>query len=114
MISNSSMHILYKPYSIVAILSLVFTSCGEDKTMVEKREKQKVEIARLTGELAIIDEKIKAMPADVSAEIEEARKVAEKQAAEAAGLEREIAKLEERKAALQSEYDTYKAKYQVK
>jgi predicted trehalose synthase len=105
---------LSKTCSTAAIFLMALASCGEDPKMVEKREKQKAEIARLTGELAIIEEKIKAMPADVSTDLEEAKKVAEKQAAEVVALGEDIAKLEERKAAIQSEYNAYKAKYQIK
>jgi hypothetical protein len=43
-----------------------------------------------------------------------AKQLAEKQAAEAAGLENEVADLEARKRALQSEFDAYRAKYQIK
>jgi chromosome segregation ATPase len=96
------------------ILALIFTSCSDDPKLVEKKEKQKAEIIRLKGELAFIDEKLKSLPADVTADLAEARKLSEKQTAEVAELEKEVAGLEARKRSLQSEFDSYKAKYQVK
>ena len=82
--------------------------------LVEQREKQKAEISRLKGELALIDEKLKSLPPDVSADLVEAKKVSEKQSAEVAGLETEVAALEAKKRSLQSEFDGYKVKYQIK
>lgn len=99
---------------IPILLALACASCGEDPKLVEKHEKQKAEVARLKGELALVEEKLKNMPADVSEDLEKAKKQSEDQAAEAAGLEKEIAALEARKRALQAEFDAYRAKYQVK
>jgi hypothetical protein len=108
------MKLFITPYSLILTSSLLFVSCGDDPKLVEKREKQKAEIARLNGELAIIEEKIKAMPADVSIDLSEAKKTAEKQVAEVALLETEVVKLEARKLILQDEYQAYKTKYQIK
>jgi hypothetical protein len=44
----------------------------------------------------------------------EAQQLSEKQSTEVAGLENEVAVLETRKRSLQSEFDAYRAKYQVK
>jgi chromosome segregation ATPase len=99
---------------LLVLFSLVFTSCGDDPKLVEKKEKQKAEIIRLKGELAFIEEKLKSLPADVTTDLAEARKLSEKQTAEVAELEKEVAGLEARKRSLQSEFDSYKAKYQVK
>jgi hypothetical protein len=101
-------------YPLVFISSLLLVSCGDDPKLVEKREKQKTEITRLNGELAIIEEKIKAMPADASIDLSEAKKTAENQVAEVGLLETEVAKLEARKLVLQGEYQAYKTKYQLK
>jgi predicted trehalose synthase len=95
-------------------LSLLISSCGDDPKLVEKREKQKVEITRLKGELAIIEEKLKDLPADVSNQLAEAKSLSEKQAAEIAELESQAAALENQKRSLQAEHDAYRAKYQVK
>lgn len=82
--------------------------------LVAKREKQKAEISRLNGELALIEEKLKNMPPDVSEELDAARKKTEEQSAEISILEKEISGLDARKRALQSEFDSYRAKYQLK
>lgn len=99
---------------IPACLALCCVSCGDDPKLVEKREQQKTEIANLSGELALIEEKLKNMPPDLSSELEKARKQADKQTAEIARMETEISELEARKRSLQNEFDTYRAKYQVK
>lgn len=101
-------------YSLLVLFALSSSSCGDDPKMVEKREKQKAEITRLKGELALIDEKLKNLPPDVSSDLAEAQQLSEKQAAEVAGLEKEVAVLETRKRSLQNEFDAYRAKYQVK
>ena len=82
--------------------------------MVEKREKQRTEIIKLKGELALIDERIKIMPADVSEELIVAKQVAAKNAAEVEELETEVAALETQKRSLQDEFDTYRIRYQAK
>ena len=105
---------LVRPSLIVVSLSLLFSSCGDDPKLVEKREKQKIELTRLKGELALVEEKLKNIPPDVSSELAEAKKLSEKQSAEVADLEREIAVLEMRKLSLQGEFEAYQAKYKVK
>ena len=104
----------YRPYSVAILLALSCASCSDDPKLVEQREKQKAEISRLKGELALIDEKLKSLPPDVSTDLVEAKKVSEKQSAEVAVLETDVAALEEKKRSLQSEFDGYKIKYQIK
>jgi len=98
--------------SFAMIVALCSASCS-DPALVEKREKQKAEIARLKGELALVSEKIKNLPPDVSEQLAEARKLSDKQTGEVAALETEIASLETKKKSLQSEFDAYKLKYQA-
>jgi chromosome segregation ATPase len=100
--------------SLVALIALSCASCGDDPKLVEKREMQKAEITRLKGELALIEEKLKNLPPDVSTDLVDARQLSEKQAAEVAALEKEVEALDARKRALKSEFDAYRAKYQVK
>lgn len=104
----------FRIHSIVALAALACGSCGDAPELVEKRERQKTEIARLTGELALIEEKIKNIPPDVTEELEAARKNADEQTARIQVLETEIKELQERKRVLQSEFDSYRAKYQLK
>ena len=95
--------------SVLAALACV--SCGDDPLLVEKREKQKTEIARLRGELALLEEQLKAMPPDESKELAAAKKEAETQTADIADLEKQVAELTARKRSLEEEFAAYKAKY---
>ena len=104
----------FRPYCVAFLVALACASCSDDPKLVEKREKQKAEISRLKGELALIDEKLKSLPPDVSADLADAKQLSEKQSAEVAGLETEVATLEAKKRSLQSEFDSYKVKYQIK
>ncbi len=103
---------------LTRLLTLLFAigclSCSEDAKLVEQREKQKVEIARLKGDLALVNEKLKNLPPDVADQLAEAKKLSEKQSAEVASLEAEVAALEVKKRSLKSEFEAYQAKYQVK
>jgi chromosome segregation ATPase len=105
---------LFRIRSIVVFLSLACWSCEDPPELVAKREQQKAEISRLRGELAIIEEKLNNIPPDVSEELETARKTAEEQTTDINGLESEIKELQARKRDLQSEFDSYRAKYQIK
>ncbi len=108
------MKLILYPASLAILLSLSVTSCGDDPKLVEKREKQKAEIARLKGDLALVDEKLKNLPPDVSSELAEAKQLSAKQSAEVTALEAEVTALEARKRSLQDEFTAYQAKYQVK
>jgi len=96
------------------LLAVLAVSCREDPAQVEKREKQKAEIARLKGDLLLVEERLKNLPPDVSSDLADAKQVASKQNSEIATLESEVSSLEARKRALQGEFDSYKVKYQVK
>jgi cell division protein FtsB len=100
--------------ALAALLMMASASCGDDPKLVEKREQQKAEITRLKGEIALIDEKLKNLPPDVTSQLVDAKAAAEKQAAEVAALEREVGDLDARKRALEKEFDTYRVKYPVK
>jgi peptidoglycan hydrolase CwlO-like protein len=99
---------------VILSISLLFCSCEDDPKLVDKREKQRAEITRLKGELALIEEKLKSLPPDVSAELGEAKQLSEKQNAEVAQLERDVASLESKKRELQANFTDYQAKYQLK
>lgn len=101
-------------HMLAALCAMALVSCGDDPELVAKREKQKTEITRLSGELALAQEKLKNMPPDVSEDLEKAKQEAEKQTSEIATLEKEISELQTRKRALQTEFDNYRAKYQTK
>lgn len=101
-------------YVLTSALALCCASCGDDPKLVAKREQQKAEISRLKGELALLEEKLKNLPPDVSEDLAKAKKESEVQTAEIASLETEVAALDARKRELQSEFDSYRAKYQLK
>ncbi len=103
-----------RPFPLVALSLLTFVSCGEDPKLIDKREKQKIEITQLKGDVALIDEKLKNLPPDVSSELAAIKQVSEKQSADVAKLEAEVASLDARKRTLQSEFDAYRVKYQMK
>jgi hypothetical protein len=101
------------PIPFVLAAALVCASCGQDPKLVEKREKQKAEIAALKGELALIEAKLKNLPPDVSDDLAAAKKEAAERSGEVRKLEAEVAALEDRKRSLQADYDAYRAKYRV-
>ncbi len=107
-------HSSIPPALLAAVALSLCPSCSDDPELVEKREAQKSEIVRLKGELALIEEKLKNLPPDVSDELPAAKATAEKQAAEIVALEAEVDALENRKREIQAEFDTYRIKYQVK
>ncbi|RYD21683.1 MAG: hypothetical protein EOP88_10495 [Verrucomicrobiaceae bacterium] len=100
-------------YVLAAIVAVACSSC-EDPKLVEKRDKQKAEITRLKGEVALIEEKLKTLPPDVSADLAEAKKVSARQNAEVEALETEVASLETKKLALEKEFEAYQIKYKAK
>jgi septal ring factor EnvC (AmiA/AmiB activator) len=101
-------------YPIITCLVFALASCGDDPVLVEKREQQKSEISRLKGEIALVQEKLKSLPPDVSSELAQEKQVYAEQSAQVALLEAEIADLDARKRALQKEFDAYRVKYQAK
>jgi parvulin-like peptidyl-prolyl isomerase len=103
----------YRFWPLAILLGLTLTSCEDDPVLVEKREKQRAEIIKLKGELALIDERIKNMPPDVSEELAAAKKLAAKNTAEVENLETEVAALEARRRSMQDEFDAYRIRYQA-
>jgi peptidoglycan hydrolase CwlO-like protein len=99
--------------SLILLIPLLFPSCGEDPKLIEKKNTQDAEISRLKGEVALVEEKLKNLPPDVSEELQEKRKEISDQQAEIKKLEMEIQEQQERKNTLQREFDAYKAKYKI-
>ena len=99
---------------IPVVFALFATSCKEDPQLVAKREQQKTEIVRLTGELALLEEKLKSLPEDVSPQLAKAEDLLKEQTEELTKLEAETAELEAKRSALQKEFDAYRAKYPAK
>jgi predicted RNase H-like nuclease (RuvC/YqgF family) len=99
--------------AMVMVLLLLLSACGENPKLVEKRDRQKMEIERLGSELALIDDKISKLPPDVTAELSKARKIAEEQVAQISRLEAELSESLERARILQENFDAYRAKYKT-
>lgn len=107
------MRLLY-PGPLAVLFALSCVSCSEDPKLVKKRDEQKAEIAKLKGEIALIDEKLKSLPTDVTTQMAEAKELSAKLSPEVSALEREMTGLEARKRALNNEIAAYKLKYPVK
>lgn len=94
-------------------LSILCVSCGEDPELVKKHGEQQAEIAKLRGELALVQERLKNIPQDRSADLENASTEAKKLEEERGRLTDEVAGLETEKKALQEKFEAYKRKYAV-
>lgn len=100
--------------AIAAVVALILTSCGDDPELVARSEQQKAEIAKLRGEIALLEEKLRSLPPDVSLQLEQAKKTEAGQQEEIQRLEGEIADLQVKKRELGKEFDVYRAKYQTR
>ncbi len=101
-------------YPIVICVVLALASCGDDPILIEKLEQQKSEISRLKGEIALVQEKLKNLPRDVSSELAQEKQLHAERSAQVILLEAEVADLDARKLALQKEFDAYRVRYQVR
>lgn len=103
------------PRTIIPIVAaLLISSCGEDSELVKQHGEQEAELAKLRGELALVQERIKHVPTDQSAELKEAQEKRAKLEAELKALDTEIASLEEDKNKLEQEYEAYQRRYVVR
>ena len=107
-----SMHPKPRNAALLCLIALL-ASCGDDPELVARREQQKTEIAKLRGEITLLEEQLKNMPEDVSAQLEEAKAKETEQKAEIARLEEEIKDLQTKKRELSKEFDLYRARYQT-
>lgn len=104
-------HFIFRP---AIMLSLLCISCdSDDPALIAKKNAQATEITRLKGEIALLEEKLRNLPPDVSGELERRREEVAKQQAAIDGLEAGIREQEQRKNELQREFDAYKAKYGI-
>lgn len=110
---NSSSFRWWRPAGAF-VLCLMFSSCGDDPELVRQREEQKVEISKLEGELAILEEKLEQVPPDRSNEVERLKADAETNRAQIAEVEAEIEALEKKKAEIEKQHEAYRRKYVVR
>lgn len=97
---------------IVATASLA--SCLEDPKLVAQYEQQKTELAKLKGEVVLLEEKLAALPEDVPAKLAAAKAKEQAQKQEIAKLEDEWKALEGQKKDLKSEVEAYRLKYSTR
>jgi chromosome segregation ATPase len=95
-------------------LSLALAACSDDPELVRQREQQKVEISKLEGELAFLEEKLEQVPPDRSAEVEQLKQDAEANRGQVADLEAEIESLERKKEEIVKQHEAYRRKYVVR
>lgn len=100
-------------YTLLLTVSIAVSSC-ESPELARKRDQQLLEIARLKGELALVEEKMKALPPDRSESLAKAEAEEAAQNEEMKKLESEIADLEVKKKALEKEFEDYKSKYVIR
>jgi septal ring factor EnvC (AmiA/AmiB activator) len=99
---------------IAGFAVLAVPACDkQDPKLVEKRLQQEIEIKELKGELALLNEKIKHLPEDQTAQLKEAEETLDDRNAEVKRLEGEVAKLEAQKKELEDDIAAYKKKYPV-
>lgn len=100
---------------IAALASCMFViSCGEDPELVRKHGEQEAEIAKLKGEITLLEERLKYLPPDHSEDLKATEAEAMKLEAEHKQLEAEVAKLEAEHDALKKQYEDYRRKYAVR
>lgn len=92
-------------------LCLVLGSCGDDPELVRQREAQKVEISKLEGELALLEEKLEQVPPDRSEDLEKLKLDAETNREDIAKVEAEIEALERKKSEIEKQHEAYRRKY---
>lgn len=101
--------LIFSPF----LLFLCLPSCDSPE-MVKKRDQQALEISRLQGELAILEEQLKDVPVDRSGELERLEAEAQAQKEELTTLESEVSSLEAKKESLEKAFEEYKAKYVIR
>jgi predicted nucleic acid-binding Zn-ribbon protein len=104
----------FKITAAFAILTALVACDQEDPELVRQRGEQEVEIAELKGKLALMEERLKFMPADKSAELAAAKRETKELESERKRLAEELAALEEERRKIQQEYEEYKRKYVVR
>lgn len=103
------------PRTCIAIGAVFLTtSCREDPELVKKHSEQQAEIAKLNGELIMLEERLKNVPPDQSAELNKTAAEADKLEAEHDLLSSEVAALEAEHKALLQKYADYKRKYAIR
>ncbi len=97
----------------VAVFAAVLCSCDSPE-MVRKRDQQALEITKLRGELALLEERLKDLPPDRSEDLAAVEQETKKQQEEIIKLENEIKDLESKKESVKKDFEEYKRKYVIR
>ncbi len=100
--------------AIITALFILSSCGGEDPALVKKHGEQQAEIARLNGELALLQERLKNLPPDQSNELTKAVGDSEKLEEERSRLEGEVVVLEAEHKELVDKFEEYKRKYAIR
>ncbi|MBC7980074.1 MAG: hypothetical protein H7Y36_05880 [Armatimonadetes bacterium] len=100
--------------SLLTIISSLLVMACEDPALVKQRGEQEAEIAKLRGELALVQERLKNLPPDQSNELDAATVESERLEQQHKQLTEEVAKLEAEHKQLQQQYEAYQAKYDIR
>jgi len=100
-------------FSVAAISATLLSSCDSPE-MVRKRDQQAMEITKLKGELAVLEERLKDIPPDRATDLAAIETEAKTQQEEINKLEGEIKDLTEKKESVQKEFEEYKRKYVIR
>ncbi|MGJ8641985.1 MAG: hypothetical protein ACSHX9_01140 [Luteolibacter sp.] len=99
---------------LIAVTSFFLASCGDDPELVKKRGEQEAKIAKLKGDLALVQEQLKSLPSDKSKELALSKKQTELLEAKRKKLATEVSSLEIERDRIKKEYEDYRRKYAVK
>ncbi|WP_353565794.1 hypothetical protein [Haloferula sargassicola] len=94
---------------------LPFAACNkEDPALIQQREQQRAQIAKLEGELNLLTEKLRNPPEDKREELLRVKAKSELLKKEVGELEASIAGLETQKKDLEDEMSDYQRKYPLR
>lgn len=101
-------------FLVTVLASFLLSSCGDDPELVKKHGEQESEIAKLNGELSLLNARLKNLPPDDSAKLEKSMAEAAKLEDERTRLSNEVAILEAEHNELLEKYEDYKIKYSIR
>ena len=100
-------------FALAAMSLVAFSSC-EDKALIQKNEKLRVEVSELEKEVSYLEIQAGEDPGDQSAAIEQTNKNMTKALEELERLDDERVKQEQAHKELEKEFRDYQKKYQIK
>jgi outer membrane murein-binding lipoprotein Lpp len=100
-------------HAAVAAFAITLSSCDSPE-LVQKRDQQAIEITKLRGEVAVLEERLKDLPPDRTSDVAAIEEETKKQQSEISKLESEIKDLETKKESVQKDFDEYKRKYVIR